>query len=70
MSTENFISQIMNGDLSNAKETLTDVLSAKAFEALDGRKQEIAKTIYSSPVESEIETEEEDTQEQEAEEDQ
>lgn len=69
MSTENFIAQLMNGDLGDAKETLTDILSAKAFEALDGKKQEIAKTIYSSPVESEIETEE-DTQEQEAEEDQ
>lgn len=68
MSTENFITQLMNGDLGDAKETLADILSAKAFEALDGRKQEIAKTIYNSPVESEIETEE--NEEQETEEDQ
>lgn len=65
MSTENFIAQLMNGDLGDAKETLTDILSAKAFEALDGRKQELAKSIYSPSNETE-----EDTQEQEAEEDQ
>ena len=46
MLPENFISQLMSGDLAQAKDALSDILSAKAFEALDARKQDIAKTIY------------------------
>ena len=41
-----FIDQIATGDAVGAKETMSDMLSAKAFEALDARKQELASTLF------------------------
>lgn len=52
MSTADFIQQIASGDVVLAKESLNDLLSAKAFEALDAYKQELAKSIYSNEQES------------------
>ena len=41
-----FIDQIATGDASGAKSTMSDMLSAKAFEALDTRKQELAASLF------------------------
>jgi hypothetical protein len=51
-----FINQIVTGDAVGAKETMSDMLSAKAFEALDARKQELASTLFGGiQVEEEVE---------------
>ena len=51
-----FINQIATGDAVGAKETMSDMLSAKAFEALDARKQELASTLFGGiQVEEEVE---------------
>lgn len=42
----NFINQIATGDAIGAKSTMSDMLSSKAFEALDARKQELAATLF------------------------
>lgn len=46
METSQFIDQLAAGEAAQAKETLTDILSAKAFEALENRKIEIAKSTF------------------------
>ena len=46
MTTETFINQLAAGQASDAKETLADLLSARAFEALDARKQELANALF------------------------
>ena len=65
MTTRQFIDFLAAGESSAAKETLENVLSAKAFEALDIYKQELASGIFNG---GKIETEEqpEQTEEQEA----
>jgi len=50
MSVEQFIKQIAAGQTSDATETLTNVLSNLAFEALDNKKQEVAHNIFNFPV--------------------
>jgi len=51
-----FIDQIATGDASGAKNTMSDMLSAKAFEALDTRKQELAASLFGgSPQEAQEE---------------
>ena len=50
-----FIDQIATGDAISAKNTMSDILSAKAFEALDIRKQELAASLFGSQVEEEVE---------------
>jgi hypothetical protein len=53
-----FIDQIATGDASGAKNTMSDMLSAKAFEALDTRKQELAASLFGgSPQEAQEEVE-------------
>ena len=52
----NFIDQIATGDALGAKNTMSDMLSAKAFEALDARKQELAASLFGgSPQQEEVE---------------
>ncbi len=46
MTTETFINQLASGQAADAKETLADLLSARAFEALDARKQEISTALF------------------------
>jgi hypothetical protein len=41
-----FINQIATGDALGAKNTMSDMLSSKAFEALDARKQELASSLF------------------------
>mgnify|MGYP003646147671 CR=1 FL=1 len=53
MQTSEFISQIISGNSSKAKETLNDILSAKAFESLENRKIAIAQSMFSTEVKAE-----------------
>jgi hypothetical protein len=46
MNTRQFIDQLSSGEASSAKNTLDDVLSARAFEALDNYKKEISANIF------------------------
>ena len=46
MDIQNIINNIAAGENATAKQGLEDALSAKAFDALQGRKQEIAATLY------------------------
>jgi hypothetical protein len=51
MSTTTFIDQLAAGHAADAKETLSNLLSARAFEALDVRKQELGATLFGGQVE-------------------
>lgn len=42
----NFIDMVAQGKNAEAKSTLEDLLSTKAFEALDGMKKELASNIF------------------------
>ena len=55
MSTSIFIEQLAAGHAADAKETLSNLLSARAFESLDARKQELAATLFGGQVEEEVE---------------
>jgi hypothetical protein len=46
MSTSEFIDELALGNASTAKDILNDMLSARAFEALEGRKVELARGIF------------------------
>ena len=59
MSTSEFIDELAAGNASGAKDILNDMLSARAFEALEGRKIELAKAIFNGGEQSqEVATEE------------
>jgi hypothetical protein len=66
MDIKQFIVQSLEGKAVQAKETLNDLLSARAFEALDSKKQQIAKTLYGDGEDTEVQdTEDEEQAEQE-----
>lgn len=46
MDIQDIINNIAAGENAAAKEGIENVLSAKAFDALQGRKQEIAATLF------------------------
>ena len=48
MDIRNFIDLVGAGQNAEAKDALDEILSGKAFEALEGRKQEIASSLYST----------------------
>lgn len=54
MDINQFIQQSMNGNVAQARETLDTALSSRAFEALDTKKQEIAKTLYGEGEDTEV----------------
>ena len=59
MSTSEFIDELAAGNASGAKDILNDMLSARAFEALEGRKIAIAQNIFNGSEQSqEVATEE------------
>jgi hypothetical protein len=58
MITSTFIDQLAAGQAADAKETLSNLLSARAFEALDTRKQELASTLFGGQIASTQEQEE------------
>ena len=65
METSQFIDQLSNGNASEAKETLNNLLSARAFESLDAKKVELAKNIFNGsqveePQEEELELSQEE----------
>ena len=51
MNIQDIINNIAAGENAVAKEGLENALSAKAFDALQGRKQEIASTLYAGQEE-------------------
>jgi hypothetical protein len=59
----NFINSIAAGDNVTAKEELEELLSSKAFDALQGRKQEIASTLFGGEQEEEYSEEEIESEE-------
>jgi len=52
METSQFIDQLSNGNASEAKETLNNLLSTKAFESLEAKKIELARNIFNGSEES------------------
>ena len=58
MNIDDIINNIAAGNNVAAKESIENVLSAKAFDALQGRKQEIASALFGGQ-ETENNTEEE-----------
>ena len=42
----NFIDLVAQGNNNEARDTLDELLSARAFEALDAKKQEIGATLF------------------------
>jgi hypothetical protein len=61
METSEFIDNLAAGNAAAAKESLSDMLSARAFEALEARKVELAKNLYNGK-ESESDIEVQDTE--------
>jgi len=59
----NFINSIAAGDNVTAKEELEELLSSKAFDALQYRKQEIASTLFGGQQEEEYSDEEIESEE-------
>ena len=64
-----FVNQIAAAQSADAKDTLNNILSQKAMEALDGKKQEIASSLFNGveaqpeeePTEDDLEVEVQDT---------
>jgi hypothetical protein len=63
---DTFITQVSTGESAAAKDTLNDIISQRALEALGLRKQEMAATIFNGKeqeAETEVESEETQTEE-------
>ena len=59
MQSSEFIDELASGNASVARNMLNDMLSARAFEALESRKVELAKGIFNGSEQSqEVATEE------------
>jgi hypothetical protein len=52
MNISQFIDDVVAGNASNAKESLNDILSAKAFESIDMQKKELARSVFGGQQES------------------
>lgn len=66
MDISKFIQSAVAGDALQAREAINDILSSRAFEAIDGRKKELSQTIFGGePKEVEVQ----DTADSEIEED-
>jgi hypothetical protein len=55
MDVQDFINSVATGNASEAKDTLNDLLSARAFEALEAKKNEIAQNLFNGKQEAEEE---------------
>jgi ClpP class serine protease len=53
MNTQDFIDRVAEGKASDAKEALKDILSARAFGALDARKEHLASNLFGGQQEEE-----------------
>ena len=61
MNISQFIDDVVAGNASTAKESLNDILSAKAFENIDNQKKELARSLFGGN--QEVETQDtEDTE--------
>lgn len=63
MDISQFIDNVVAGNAAAAKENLNDILSARAFEAIDGQKKELAKSLFGGNSE-ESETEVQNTEDE------
>jgi hypothetical protein len=54
MNTQEFIQKVAAGEASEAKDILNDILSSRAFETLDEKKQQIAQSLYSDGEDIEV----------------
>ena len=52
METSQFIDQLSAGNSAEAKDTLNNLLSARAFESLDAKKMELAKSMFTGKEDS------------------
>ena len=59
MDIRNFIDLVGANQNAEAKDALEEILSGKAFEALESRKQEIASSLYAGPEQESEENEDE-----------
>lgn len=57
-----FIDNLAAGNNTEAKESIENALSAKAFDALDGHKKNIAQTIFNGNSEETVEMENTDSE--------
>lgn len=57
MDVQDFINSVATGNAAEAKDTLNDLLSARAFDALEAKKIEIAQNLFNGKQESEVNTE-------------
>ena len=56
MNAQDFINSVATGNAAEAKDTLNNLLSARAFQALETKKVEIAQTLFGGyQVEEEVE---------------
>jgi len=54
MDAKTFIDKVASGDANEAKDLINDLLSSRAFEALDAKKIEIAQSLYSNGEDIEV----------------
>lgn len=57
MDIKSFIDNVAAGNAAEAKEGLNDLLSARAFEAIDARKVELAQNLFAGQQDETKETE-------------
>lgn len=48
-----FIDLVAQGDNVQAKETVEEILSARAFDSIESMKKEVASTLYTASIETE-----------------
>lgn len=53
MDIKSFIDNVAAGNAAEAKESLNDLLSARAFEAIDARKVELAQNLFAGAQQEE-----------------
>ena len=68
MDIDTFITQVSTGEANAAKETLNDILSSRAFDALEAKKKEMSSSVFNGAEETEevdntVDAEVEETQE-------
>ncbi len=54
MDTNQFLQSVASGNAIEAKEVLNDLLSSRAFEALDAKKVELAQSLFASEQQVEV----------------
>jgi hypothetical protein len=62
MDVSNFINSVATGNAIGAKESLNDLLSTRAFEALDAKKTELAQSLFTGKEGEVQDTEETETE--------